>query len=41
MNEAETITVREWDADVFQRRVLELEAAGYAARLDSSRSWRR
>jgi hypothetical protein len=37
MSEAEIITVREWDADVFQRRVLELAAAGYEARLDSYR----
>lgn len=35
MSESETITVREWDAEVFHRRVLELEAEGYAARLDS------
>jgi len=35
MSESETITVREWDADAFQRRVLELEAEGYATRLDS------
>lgn len=35
MQESETITVREWDPEVFHRRVLELEAAGYAACLDS------
>ncbi len=35
MSESETITVREWDAEVFHRRVVELEAEGYAARLDS------
>lgn len=35
MSESETIMVREWDADLFHRRVLELEAAGYSARLDS------
>ncbi len=35
MSKSETITVREWDAKVFHRRVLELEAEGYAARLDS------
>ena len=35
MSQSETITVREWDAELFHRRVLELEAEGYAARLDS------
>lgn len=35
VSEHETIMVREWDAEVFQRRVVELEASGYAARLDS------
>lgn len=35
MTESETIIVREWDAEVFQRRVVDLEASGYAARLDS------
>jgi hypothetical protein len=35
MAESETISVREWDPDVFQRRVLELEAEGYVALLDS------
>lgn len=35
MSESETIMVREWDAEVFHRRVVELEASGYAARLDS------
>lgn len=35
MSESLTIIVREWDADVFHRRVLELEAEGYEARLDS------
>ena len=35
MSESETITVREWDADVFQHRVVELESSGYVARLDS------
>lgn len=37
MSESETIIVREWDAEAFQRRVVELEASGYAARLDSYR----
>ncbi len=27
--------VREWDADAFHRRVLELEAAGFTARRES------
>lgn len=35
MAESETISVREWDSDVFQRRVLELEAEGYIALLES------
>jgi len=35
MSESETITVREWDPEVFHRRVHELEAEGYAACLDS------
>lgn len=35
MSECETITIREWDAEVFHRRVVQLEAEGYAARLDS------
>ena len=35
MSEAETIMVREWDPDLFYRRVHELEADGYAARLES------
>lgn len=35
MSESEIIIVREWDADLFQRRVLELEANGYSARLES------
>jgi hypothetical protein len=37
MQNAESVTVREWDAEVFHRRVIDLEAAGYAARLDSYR----
>jgi hypothetical protein len=32
---SDTILVREWDADLFHRRVLDLEAEGYAARLES------
>lgn len=35
MVESEAVSVREWDPDVFQRRVVELETEGYAARLDS------
>ncbi len=31
------ILVREWDADLFHRRVLELEAEGYIARLETYR----
>ncbi len=27
--------IREWDADAFHRRVIELEAEGYVARLES------
>jgi hypothetical protein len=37
MSEAETIVVREWDPEEFHRRVTELEAEGYVARLDSYR----
>lgn len=29
------IIVREWDADVFHRRVIELEGQGYEARLET------
>ena len=32
---SDTIVIREWDADVFHRRVLDLEAQGYQARLES------
>jgi hypothetical protein len=32
---SETILIREWDADLFHRRVLDLEAEGYQARLES------
>ncbi len=35
MSESGMITIREWDPEVFHRRVLELEAEGYEARLDS------
>jgi hypothetical protein len=31
----EVILVREWDADSFHRRVLELESQGYTSRRDS------
>jgi len=31
------IVVREWDADSFHRRVLELESQGYEARRDTYR----
>jgi len=33
----DVIVVREWDADSFHRRVLELEAQGYEARRDTYR----
>lgn len=29
------ITVREWDSDLFHRRVLEMEAEGYVAQLET------
>jgi hypothetical protein len=32
---SDTIIIREWDADAFHRRVLDLEAQGYQARLES------
>ena len=32
---SDAIIIREWNADAFHRRVLDLEAQGYAARLDS------
>ncbi len=31
------VTVREWNADEFHRKVMELEAKGYVSRLDSYR----
>lgn len=34
---ADTITVREWNAEDFHRKVMELEAKGYVTRLDSYR----
>ena len=33
----DVIVVREWDADSFHRRVLELEAQGYQAQRDTYR----
>ena len=33
----DVIVVREWDADNFHRRVLELESQGYEARRDTYR----
>ena len=33
----DVIVVREWDADSFHRRVLELEAQGYKARRETYR----
>ena len=33
----DTIVVREWDADKFHQRVLELESQGYQAQRDSYR----
>ena len=32
---SDTILIREWDPDLFHRRVLDLEAQGYQARLES------
>ena len=32
---SDTILIREWDADLFHRRVLDLEGQGYEARLES------
>lgn len=32
---SDTILVREWDSDLFHRRVLELEAEGYQTRLET------
>ncbi len=32
---SDTIVIREWDADAFHQRVLDLEAQGYQARLES------
>ena len=37
MAKTDSILVREWDADLFHKRVLELEGKGYVARLDSYR----
>ncbi|HEV8524531.1 MAG TPA: hypothetical protein VGQ71_08525 [Terriglobales bacterium] len=34
---AEVIEIREWDADSFHRRVLEMESQGYVARRESYR----
>ena len=34
---SEVVEVREWDADTFHRRVLELEAQGFVSRLESYR----
>lgn len=31
----DVVIVREWDADAFHRRVLELEDQGYVSRLDT------
>jgi len=35
LSPGKVIVVREWDADSFHRRVLELEAQGYVARRDT------
>ncbi len=32
---SKVIVIREWDSDVFHRRVLEMEAEGYVAQLES------
>jgi hypothetical protein len=34
---AEVVQVREWDADSFHKKVLQLEAEGYVSRLESYR----
>ena len=34
---SDVIVIREWDADAFHRRVLELEARGYVARRETYR----
>jgi hypothetical protein len=34
---ADVVIISEWDADVFHKRVLELESQGYVARHDSYR----
>ncbi|MDP9262742.1 MAG: hypothetical protein M3O85_00310 [Acidobacteriota bacterium] len=34
---SETVQVREWDADLFHKKVLQLEAQGYVSRLDTYR----
>ena len=34
---SDVIVIREWDADSFHRRVLELEAKGYVARRETYR----
>ncbi len=34
---SEVVIVRAWDSESFHRRVLELEAKGYSARLDTYR----
>jgi hypothetical protein len=35
ISKSETIVVRDWDPDIFHRRVVELEANGYSVCLDS------
>jgi hypothetical protein len=34
---SKVLQVREWDADAFHRKVLELEAEGYVSRLETYR----
>ena len=34
---SEVVEVREWDADSFHRRVLQLESEGFVSRLESYR----
>jgi hypothetical protein len=34
---SDVVLIREWDADCFHRRVLELEAKGYVARRETYR----
>jgi hypothetical protein len=35
MRSSETVIVREWDPEIFHRRVVDLEGKGYTAQLES------